>query len=115
MAARIIGRPKASAIRLALLFAAALVLALGILGCATDDGQQRGSVTSPAPSAVTTADPSPAPAPEYSYVVNTNTGKFHRPSCGDVAKIKPENREDVTTSRDELIAQGYEPCKHCNP
>ena len=50
-----------------------------------------------------------------SYVVNTNTGKFHYPSCSRVGDIKAENRWDYTGSRDDLIAQGYVPCKRCDP
>lgn len=50
-----------------------------------------------------------------SYVVNTNTGKFHYPGCSSADQIKPENRWDVETTRDDLIAQGYVPCKRCNP
>lgn len=50
-----------------------------------------------------------------SYVLNTNTKKFHRPSCGSVSTIKDGNRQDYTGSRQDLINQGYEPCKKCNP
>lgn len=50
-----------------------------------------------------------------SYVVNTNTGKFHSPSCRDVNKIKPENYWAYDGTRDDLINQGYSPCGHCNP
>lgn len=73
---------------------------------------------------VPTAEPAPEPAPveqptvepmTSSYVVNTNTGKFHYPSCSSADQIKPENRWDVETTRDNLIAQGYVPCKRCNP
>ena len=49
------------------------------------------------------------------YVVNKNTGKFHYPSCSSVPKIKAKNRMDSDQTRDELIAQGYLPCKNCNP
>ena len=49
------------------------------------------------------------------YVVNKNTGKFHYPSCSSVPKIKAKNRIDSNQTRDELIAQGYVPCKNCNP
>ena len=49
------------------------------------------------------------------YVLNTNSHKFHNPSCGSVDTMDASNRQDVTTTRDELIAQGYEPCKRCNP
>lgn len=50
-----------------------------------------------------------------SYVLNTNTGKFHRPGCASVAKMKAENRRDVTDTREELIQEGYEPCGQCKP
>ena len=29
--------------------------------------------------------------------------------------MKEANKEEYTGSRDELIAQGYDPCKKCNP
>ena len=50
-----------------------------------------------------------------SYVANTNTMKFHYPSCSSVEDIQPGNRWDFTGDREELIAQGYQPCKRCNP
>ena len=52
---------------------------------------------------------------ELTYIVNTNTGKFHNPDCSSVADISEENKMTYTGTRDELIAEGYEPCKRCNP
>ena len=52
---------------------------------------------------------------ESSYVLNTNTQKFHYPSCASADEIKPKNRQDFTGSRDELIAKGFTPCQRCNP
>lgn len=49
------------------------------------------------------------------YVLNTNTHKFHYPSCSSVDQMNPSNRNDYTGSRDYLIAQGYDPCRRCNP
>ena len=49
------------------------------------------------------------------YVLNTNTGKFHYPDCSSVSDIYPQNREDVTMDRNEIIGMGYVPCKRCNP
>jgi len=49
------------------------------------------------------------------YVVNTNTDKFHYPSCHSAAQIKKSNRWDYYGTRDELINMGYVPCKNCNP
>ena len=49
------------------------------------------------------------------YVLNTNTKKFHVPGCASVADIKAGNREDRTTTRENLISAGYKPCGRCNP
>lgn len=52
---------------------------------------------------------------DKAYVLNTNTKKFHLPSCGSVQQIKDENKKRVDESREELIQEGYAPCKKCNP
>lgn len=49
------------------------------------------------------------------YILNTNTKKFHYPSCSSVKQMKASNKKEYTGSRDNLIAQGYDPCKKCNP
>ena len=49
------------------------------------------------------------------YILNTNTKKFHYPSCSSVKQMKATNKKEYTGSRDDLIAQGYDPCKKCNP
>lgn len=50
-----------------------------------------------------------------SYVLNTNSHKFHLPSCSSVETISPKNRKDVNESREQIIREGYAPCKRCNP
>lgn len=50
-----------------------------------------------------------------SYVLNTNSHKFHLPSCSSVDTISPKNRKDVNESRKQIIREGYAPCKRCNP
>ena len=52
---------------------------------------------------------------QTTYVLNTNTKKFHRETCGSVSQIKEENFQKVQTSREELEQSGYSPCKNCNP
>ena len=52
---------------------------------------------------------------EGSYVLNTNSHKFHLPSCSSVDTISPKNRKDVNESREQIIREGYAPCKRCNP
>lgn len=49
------------------------------------------------------------------YVLNTNTKKFHVPDCSSVSRMSAKNRQDFNGSREEIIAQGYDPCKNCNP
>lgn len=49
------------------------------------------------------------------YILNTNTKKFHYPSCPSVEQMKDKNKKDYSGSRDEIIEMGYEPCKRCNP
>lgn len=49
------------------------------------------------------------------YVLNTNTKKFHYPSCGSAKQITDKNRDEYTGTRDELIAMGYSPCGKCHP
>ena len=48
------------------------------------------------------------------YVLNTNTKKIHYPSCSSVEKIKPKNYA-TTDDYNSAIAQGYVPCKRCEP
>lgn len=49
------------------------------------------------------------------YVLNTNTRKFHSPSCPSVIDIRDGNRDDYEGSRNWLIERGYEPCGQCEP
>ena len=65
-----------------------------------------------APDAQTSAAPSETGA---SYVLNTNTKVFHTPDCASAAQTSEKNRQTFTGSRDELMAQGYEPCGRCKP
>ena len=51
----------------------------------------------------------------FQYVCNTNTKKFHYPDCNSVAQMKEENRLVTNLDREELLAEGYEPCGNCNP
>lgn len=49
------------------------------------------------------------------YVLNTKSMKFHRPTCSSVDDIADNNKQEATSTRDELISEGYSPCKQCNP
>lgn len=66
-----------------------------------------------APAVEEPAAETPAPATtELTYVLNVKTKKFHKPSCNS---LPTTNRQDSSESRDSIIAQGYSPCKRCNP
>lgn len=49
------------------------------------------------------------------YVCNLNTKKFHYTYCDSVNRMKETNKKFTDESRESLIAQGYDPCKNCNP
>lgn len=49
------------------------------------------------------------------YILNANTHKFHRPTCSSLRLMKDSNKISSTDSRENIIAQGYSPCKNCNP
>lgn len=52
---------------------------------------------------------------ESQYILNTNSKKFHLPECSSVGDMSEKNKAVFTGSRQELIDQGYAPCKNCNP
>ena len=54
-------------------------------------------------------------AEEQTYILNKNTHKFHLPDCSGAADIKEKNREEFNGTREEVLAQGYEPCARCDP
>lgn len=49
------------------------------------------------------------------YILNKNTKKIHLPSCYSVDQMKESNKKYYTGDIDDLINQGYSPCKNCNP
>ncbi|MBR3888199.1 MAG: DNA/RNA non-specific endonuclease [Clostridia bacterium] len=49
------------------------------------------------------------------YILNTNSKKFHLPSCDGVNQMSEKNKKNYTGYKSELISQGYEACGSCNP
>ncbi|SBW02654.1 Metallo-beta-lactamase domain protein (fragment) [uncultured Eubacteriales bacterium] len=91
------------------------------LDFSTADGKYGQSVV---PSKNEDPSPSPSPAPVTpvtpasagtTYILNTNTYKFHYPSCSSVDQMKDSNKKSYTGTRDDIISMGYVPCKKCNP
>lgn len=69
----------------------------------------------------TTSTPAPPPAPVVvpapsagltHYIVNTDTLKFHLPTC---SKLPTKNRSETDSTRDGMISAGYSPCGICKP
>lgn len=52
---------------------------------------------------------------QQEYVLNTNTHKFHYADCSSVQDMSEKNKQFSNKSREEIIADGYKPCKRCNP
>ena len=82
-------------------------------GDSSASGTNKTAVTEQATQAVTQA--ASQQTSTESYILNTNTKKFHRPSCSSVKQMKESNKKTSSESRDALIAAGYDPCKKCNP
>lgn len=61
------------------------------------------------------AKPTAEPVNAVGYVANTNTGRFHKPSCSSVNEMAEKNTVCYDVTRSEMIAMGYVPCKRCNP
>lgn len=82
-----------------------------------------GATSAPAETQTPTATENPEPSSTdtttptqgNTYILNTNTKKFHLPGCSSVKDMKEANKKEFTGSRDEVISQGYSPCKRCNP
>ncbi|WP_313413120.1 stalk domain-containing protein [Sedimentibacter sp.] len=49
-----------------------------------------------------------------SYIGNSNSLKFHYPTCSSVSTMTDSNKV-YFDSREEAINKGYEPCGRCNP
>lgn len=49
------------------------------------------------------------------YILNTNTMRFHFPSCDSVNQMKEHNKEYYSGTREQLIENGYVPCGNCKP
>lgn len=86
---------------------------------ATGDSWETGETPSESQPETSTQQPeqgdSTQSSGEMEYVLNTSSHKFHYPDCGSVSQMSDSNRQDYTGTREEIIAQGYEPCGNCNP
>lgn len=67
------------------------------------------------PAPTSTPAPTPTPTAEKTYILNTSTMKFHKPTCSSVSDIAEYNKQEYVGTRDDLIANGYDPCGRCHP
>lgn len=81
---------------------------------ATGDSSFAGTQQTEPPKQTEQSNP-PAQNVESTYILNVNTKKFHYPSCSSVKQMSDKNKQTYTGSGDDLISQGYDPCKKCNP
>lgn len=85
-------------------------------GVAAKETLESITVETPAPAArIVPETPASQDTQGTTYVLNTNTMKFHVPSCSSVDDMKEKNKQVYTGSREEVINMGYVPCKRCNP
>lgn len=47
------------------------------------------------------------------YILNTNSKKYHVPTCDGVESMSEKNKQEYVGTADELAAQGYSPCGNC--
>lgn len=84
---------------------------VGIDYATGDSWLEGGSVTE-------TEEPTQTETPQTSsvtYILNTNSKKFHYPDCSSVDQMNESNKQEFYGTREEAIAQGYDPCGRCNP
>ena len=53
------------------------------------------------------------PIVKNDFVINKNTGKFHSPACHYVDMMNEENKDFVSSTRQDLVDEGYSPCLLC--
>ena len=49
------------------------------------------------------------------YILNTNTFKYHLPTCDSVEQMSEQNKKVYKGKKEDLEKAGYSACKSCNP
>ena len=84
-----------------------------VINYSTGESTPEGAETVGADTA--TRGPQATEAPTVTYILNTNTKKFHYPTCPSVNDIKSAHKKEFYGTRDEAVAAGYAPCGRCHP
>lgn len=74
----------------------------------------QGNSSAPAQATGPAGSVSPAEQAQYAYVAAKGSKVFHLPLCASAKRIKRENLVGFRT-REEALAAGLQPCKHCKP
>ena len=48
-------------------------------------------------------------------MINISSGKFHLEGCDSTRGANPWTLKKTFTSREDLLARGFEPCGKCRP
>lgn len=49
------------------------------------------------------------------YILNTNSKKYHKPSCSGAQSISEKNKKEYIGTKEDLEKQGYDACGICKP
>lgn len=49
------------------------------------------------------------------YILNTNSKKFHYPSCSSLEDMSEHNKQEYVGTKEDLLKKGYSPCGRCTP
>ncbi len=52
---------------------------------------------------------------QTAFIINTNTNKYHKPTCNAVKDIKESNKNTYVGDSSSLEDMGYTPCGMCKP
>lgn len=103
-----------------------VLIVLGAIGGRGSSGSET-AVSTPAPSAqaelqapaaersLPVEAPDPTPAPLRTYILNLETNVFHTQGCQHVQRMKDSNKQEIESTYQDMINQGYSPCETCNP
>ena len=82
----------------------------------SDENKKNAPVSAPAENKKSVPVSAPAENKQKStYILNTRSDKFHYPSCSSVKQMAEKNKRTYTGTREEVIEQGFSPCRRCNP
>ena len=91
------------------------IMIFSFAGCGSSSKSSSSSSTSSSSKSTSSSYSASSSTASGDYVLNTNSHKFHHTWCKSVKKMSDANKAYSSDSRDEIISQGYEPCKNCNP